>query len=161
MTKRKGQSITIRLDDELADKLQDVATRHKVARSAVIVDLLTGNLDDWQPGTTGQDRGKDDGTALARHDELLRAIEVIRLELDEFGERVSRLERQDRARPGKTPIALPPDGLTQKAVLATIGVSRSTARDRAKKAGLSLGDWIESNYPYRRSGKLWISQLET
>jgi hypothetical protein len=147
--------ITIRLPEDLAAKLTATADRHEVTRTAILLDLLVTGLDDWQP--VGQRTAPSD---VAR---LEGAIEVLRLELTEAVERIDRLERQANAQRRPAVSAQPrpattdkPEGtMTQADVLRTIGIPRSTARDRAAKAGLSLADWIEANSSYRRSGGGW------
>lgn len=81
--------ITIRLPETLAAKLSEVAGRHEVTRTAILLDLLARGIDDWQPA---QRR-----TAQSDVVRLEGAIEVLRLELTEAVERIDRLERRANA----------------------------------------------------------------
>jgi hypothetical protein len=141
---------SIRLNDEIWAALDRVIVQTGESRTALIQKALEQFL-----GLASSGAGSSDNAQV---------IEAIVDRLDRLEATVFASHQDPPAHPEHIPSiptasqAYPPDGLTQKAVLATIGVSRSTARDRAKKAGLSLAEWIEANSRYRRSGKLWISQ---
>jgi predicted DNA-binding protein len=145
--KPQTRTLSIRLPEDLADRLDAVARQHGTTRTAVLIEILDGAIDTYSPATHSATR--------PQHDTLSGAIETIRIELDETIDRVARLERATRPAT-QTATRLQHDGaLTQAEVLRMIDCPRSTARDRAKKAGLSLAEWIEANYPYRRSGGGW------
>jgi hypothetical protein len=140
------QQISIRLPTALLQEIETIAQNANIPRSQAIIETLQRGLGHV---TQPESQPNHDG-----------AIEELRCDLRSAIERIENLERVTK----RDPVVIRKarqitDDLTQKAVLATIGVSRSTARDRAKKAGLSLAEWIEANSRYRRSGKLWISQL--
>jgi hypothetical protein len=86
--KPQTQTLSIRLPQELADRLGEVATRYEMTRTAVLIEILTGAIDTWQPATHSATR--------PQHDTLSGAIETIRIELDETIDRVARLERATR-----------------------------------------------------------------
>ena len=147
------QQISIRIPTALLQEIETIAQDANIPRSQAIIEAL-------QRGLGRVTQAESQAESRANHD---GAIEVLRLELTEAVERIDRLERQANAQRRPTVSAQPrpattdkPEGtMTQADVLRTIGIARTTARDRAKKAGLSLAGWIEANYPYRRSGGGW------
>ena len=82
------RTLSIRLPEDLADRLGKVADLHRMTRTAVLIEILDGAIDTWKPATHPQDDVQDDT--------LHGAVETIRLELDETIERVARLERVTR-----------------------------------------------------------------
>jgi hypothetical protein len=150
--KPQTRTLSIRLPEDLADRLDAVAKQHGTTRTAVLVEVLDAAIDTWQPATHSATR--------PQHDTLSGAIETIRIELDETIDRVARLERATRPATQTATQSAPRHdsggAMTQADVLSAINLARSTARDRAKKAGLSLPAWIEANSRYRQcSGGGW------
>jgi hypothetical protein len=146
--------ITIRLPETLAAKLSEVADRHSVTRTAILLDLLASGIDQWEPAqlrTSPSDVARLDG-----------AIEVLRLELDEAIERIDRLERQANVQRRPTrktvpqPSPHPGEFLSQIKLLARLGWPKSSTHRRAKKLGLSINELIEKETRWRlRDDGLW------
>jgi hypothetical protein len=150
--------ITIRLPETIAAKLSEVADRHEVTRTAILLDLLATGLDDWQPA---QRR-----TAPSDVVRLEGAIEVLRLELAEAIERIGRLERQTNAQHRPTVSAQPrparsgETGLTLGEAAHVIKLTQHES-DRnydlrcQKKHGMKLAEYLASE-GWSKHGRLWF-----
>jgi predicted DNA-binding protein len=86
--KPQTRTLSIRLPEDLADRLDAVARQHGTTRTAVLIEILDGAIDTYSPATHSATR--------PQHDTLSGAIETIRIELDETIDRVARLERATR-----------------------------------------------------------------
>lgn len=138
------QQISIRLPTALLQEIETIAQDANIPRSQAIIEALQRGL-----GRVTQPESPPN------HDGV---IEELRCGLASAIERIEKLERVTERDPvGSQPNhTMPDDEVSQAEVLRTIGIPRSTARDRAKKAGLSLPAWIESNSRYRQcSGGGW------
>jgi hypothetical protein len=134
--KPQTQTLSIRLPQELADRLGEVATRYEMTRTAVLIEILTGAIDTWQPAATHS-------ATRPQHDTLSGAIETIRIELDETIDRVARLERATRPAT-QTATRLHDDAtrdaqtLTTQELIDRYGWSPKNGTRNARKNG-----WIE------------------
>jgi predicted transcriptional regulator len=128
--------ITIRLPETIAAKLSEVADRHEVTRTAILLDLLATGLDDWQPArqrTAPPDVARLDG-----------AIEVLRLELTEAIERIDRLERQANAQRRPTVSAQPRPTASDGKTFTTQELADRFGWDATNAARYARRDgWIE------------------
>ena len=137
--KFQTRTLSIRLPQDLADRLDEVATRHGITRTAVLTEILAGAIKTFQPARQPATR-----TATRPHDDMLSgAIEAIRIELDETIDRVARLERATRPAT-QTATRLHDDAtrdaqtLTTQELIERYGWSPKNGTRNARKNG-----WIE------------------
>lgn len=141
-TMPNNSKITIRLPDELAAKLSEVANHHETTRTAILLDLLATGIDTWQPAQSRP--------TASDADRLDRAIELLQLELAEAIERIDRLERRSDAvqrspKPqSMTTMIDPPtystDTYTSAEVAAIEGIDRSNVgRDAPARGWVKVG----------------------
>ena len=109
------RTLSIRLPEDLADRLEAVARQYNMTRTAVLIEVLDEAIETYSPATQQQ--------SIVQHDTLSGAIEALRIELDETIDRVARLERA-----------------TQLATRPATQTARQPARPRdPDKPGRSLG----------------------
>lgn len=144
--KLQTQTLSIRLPQELADRLGEVSTRYEMTRTAVLIEILAGAIDTYSPATHQQ--------SILQHDTLSGAIEALRIELDETIERVDRLERATRlaTQPAKQTAQSDGETFTTRELAARFGWDATNAARNARKNG-----WVEVG----RSGRTVVWAKET
>ena len=147
---------SIRLSDELWAALNEASSVTGKSRTALIQQAIEQFL--GMATALPQDAAIAD--ILARLDRLEALVSASRehpVSIPAASRpKPKRIPSAKQTQPGSIPAAS--QAMTQADVLCAIGLARSTARDRATRAGLSLDEWIEREYPYRRSGGGWVAK---
>ena len=140
--KTPKRTISIRLGDDLLDRLDRNATQYAVSRTEIIESILQQAIDTWSPAA-----------APVPPETVSGAIEDIRLELTEIFERLDRLDRvAAAAAPTPTPTetepaiiaAAPTETLTTGQLCDRYGWTMKNAARSAKRLG-----WV----PVGKSGR--------
>ncbi len=139
--KTPKRTISIRLGDDLLDRLDRNATQYGVTRTEIIESILLGAIDSWSP-------------APVPPETVSGAIEDIRLELAEIFERLDRLDRVAAA-PTETPTETEPAIVTETQTETTETLTTGQLCDRygwttknAARSAKRLG-WV----PVGKSGR--------
>jgi predicted DNA-binding protein len=145
------RTLSIRLPEDLADRLDAVARQHGTTRTAVLIKVLDAAIDTYSPATHSATR--------PQHDTLSGAIETIRIELDETIDRVARLERATRtatqtARQKQDDVTRDGQTFTTRELADRFGLDHSNASRDLKKLGFvrignvgKMGLWAQVNPP--------------